>query len=74
MNQGFFTNTGDACTYDLHGGLGLTPEEADTTTLGFIFTPPEWNLRFAADWYEIEITDAIDKTAATQPGEIALDQ
>lgn len=59
VNQGFFTNTGDACIYDLHGGLGLTPEEADTTTLGFIFTPPEWNLRFAADWYEIEITDAI---------------
>jgi outer membrane receptor protein involved in Fe transport len=59
INLGFFTNTGDACIYDLHGGLGLTPEEADTTTIGFILTPQDWDIRFAADWYQIEITDAI---------------
>ncbi|MEY4640859.1 MAG: Vitamin transporter BtuB precursor, partial [Pseudomonadota bacterium] len=59
INQGFFTNTGDACIYDLHGGLGLTPEESDTTTIGFVFTPQDLGVRFAADWYEIEITDAI---------------
>lgn len=59
INLGFFTNTGDACIYDLHGGLGLKPEEADTTTVGFILTPQGWDVRFAADWYEIEITDAI---------------
>lgn len=59
INLGFFTNTGDPCIYDLHGGLGLTPEEADTTTVGFIFTPQDYNVRFAADWYQIEISDAI---------------
>jgi outer membrane receptor protein involved in Fe transport len=60
VNQGFFTNTGDACIYDLHGGLGLKPEEADTTTIGFVFTPEALGgVRFAADWYQIEITDAI---------------
>jgi outer membrane receptor protein involved in Fe transport len=59
INLGFFTNTGDPCIYDLHGGLGLTPEEADTTTVGFILSPDDWNVRFAADWYQIEITDAI---------------
>ncbi len=59
INLGFFTNTGDACIYDLHGGLELKPEEADTTTIGFILTPQDWDVRFAADWYQIEITDAI---------------
>lgn len=59
INLGFFTNTGDPCIYDLHGGLSLTPEEADTTTLGFILTPQDYNVRFAADWYQIEISDAI---------------
>ncbi len=59
INLGFFTNTGDACIYDLHGGLELKPEEADTTTLGFILTPADWDIRFAADWYQIDITDAI---------------
>jgi iron complex outermembrane receptor protein len=59
INLGFFTNTGDACILDLHGGLELQPEEADTTTLGFVTTLEDWNVRFAADWYNIEITDAI---------------
>jgi iron complex outermembrane recepter protein len=59
INAGFFTNTGDPCIYDLHGGLALQPEEADTTTLGFVLTPEAVDVRFAADWYQIEITDAI---------------
>jgi outer membrane receptor protein involved in Fe transport len=59
INAGFFTNTGDACILDLHGGLALQPEEADTTTLGFVLTPDAWDVRFAADWYQIEISDAI---------------
>jgi len=59
INLGFFTNTGDACIYNLRGGLELQPEEADTTTVGFVLTPPDWNVRFAADWYQIEIAQAI---------------
>jgi len=54
-----FLSQGDACTFHLRGGLDLTPEESDTTTLGFILTPDAWNFRFAADWYNIEISDAI---------------
>ncbi|MES2624111.1 MAG: TonB-dependent receptor [Pseudomonadota bacterium] len=59
INAGFFTNTGDECIYDLHGGLALQPEEADTTTVGFVLTPDAFDVRFAADWYQIEIADAI---------------
>jgi outer membrane receptor protein involved in Fe transport len=51
--------TTDPCNYDLRGGLELVPEEADTTTLGFVITPPGVNLRFAVDFYEIELSQAI---------------
>lgn len=50
---------GDACTSHANGGLGLSPETSDTKTFGIILTPFDWNLRFAADWYNIELEDAI---------------
>ena len=42
------------------GNPSVRPEEADTTTAGFVFTPTAApNLSLSFDWYEIEITDAI---------------
>lgn len=60
-----FASQGDDCTFLLRGGLDLAPEEADTTTLGFILTPEFLGVRFAADYYRIEIEDAI--TPASVP-------
>jgi len=60
VNQGFFTLTGDPCKYELRGGYqNLKPEQADTTTLGFMLQPENLNVRFAADYYKIDIEDAI---------------
>jgi iron complex outermembrane recepter protein len=49
----------DPAAWTLAGGLDVTPEEADTDTIGFVYTPRNANFRFAADWYQIEIRDAI---------------
>ncbi len=39
------------------GNPDLRPEEADTTTLGMVFSFDQ--LRFSVDWFEIDINDAI---------------
>ncbi len=65
VSQGFGTFTGDACVVDLHGGITLKPESADTTTLGFVITPPNRTVRLAVDYYDIQIKDAITP-ASTQ--------
>lgn len=59
VSQGFFTNTGDPCTVELRGGLDLQPEVSDTVTFGVVLTPADWNVRFAVDYFSIEIEDAI---------------
>ena len=43
------------------GNLDLVQEEADTTTVGLIYTP-DWieGLQVSVDWYDIDISDAID--------------
>ncbi|MGD2168043.1 MAG: TonB-dependent receptor, partial [Gammaproteobacteria bacterium] len=42
------------------GNPSVRPEEADTTTIGFVLTPNSApNFSLSLDWYEIEITDAI---------------
>jgi iron complex outermembrane recepter protein len=42
------------------GNPALAPEEADTVTVGFVYSP-DWaeNLVFSVDFYEIEVSDAI---------------
>jgi outer membrane receptor protein involved in Fe transport len=40
------------------GNPNLTPEQADTYTVGVVFTPTE-DLSFALDYYDIEIEDTI---------------
>ncbi|MBN8819055.1 MAG: TonB-dependent receptor [Sphingomonas sp.] len=53
--------TGDDPTPILNGGsFALTPEKADTTTLGAVFSPPFIpGLRMSLDWYQIKIRDAV---------------
>ena len=41
------------------GNAALEPEEADTVTFGFVITPESIPLTVAADWYQIEVNDAI---------------
>jgi len=42
------------------GNLALSPEEADTTTVGIVFTPSD-ALSLTLDWWNIEIDRAITK-------------
>jgi len=42
------------------GNPNLAPEEADTLTAGFVYQPSRVpGLQFSADWYRIELSDAI---------------
>jgi outer membrane receptor protein involved in Fe transport len=45
--------------------VNLKPEKADTTTLGFVFTPKDFvpGLQFAADYFRIKISDAIEQAS-----------
>lgn len=43
------------------GNPNLTPEEADSYTVGFVYTPDGIPLTLALDYFQIEITDAIEQ-------------
>ncbi|HZL92712.1 MAG TPA: TonB-dependent receptor, partial [Vicinamibacterales bacterium] len=45
----------------LYGGArsGIVPEEADTTTIGFVIEPQQSNVRLAIDYFEIDLDNAI---------------
>ena len=47
------------------GNENVSPEEADTTTIGFVYQPV-WadGLSFSLDWYDIDVTDAIDQLSS----------
>jgi iron complex outermembrane recepter protein len=51
----------DPRTLHLSGNVALRPEEADTSTIGFVLTPArlENRFRFSADYYQIEIENGI---------------
>ncbi|MES2625807.1 MAG: TonB-dependent receptor [Pseudomonadota bacterium] len=57
--RGFYTFTGDPCTAVLRGGIDLKPEKSDTTTFGFVVALPDYKARLSADYFRIEIMDAI---------------
>lgn len=46
------------------GNPSLSPEEANTTTVGMVWQPTfaDWidGLQFSVDWYEIKLTDTVD--------------
>jgi outer membrane receptor protein involved in Fe transport len=54
-------NANDDATPILNGGsFALEPEKADTTTAGIVFQPEFVpGLRLSADWYQIELEDAV---------------
>jgi outer membrane receptor protein involved in Fe transport len=64
----------------LTGSPDLTPELANTNTLGVVFSPTRWadGLQFSVDYYEIELKDGVQRgssqlvadncAAATGPG------
>lgn len=58
-NNAWTNNPFDPCTADLRGDPGVIPEESDTLTLGLVVTPPGRSVRFAVDYYEITIDNAL---------------
>lgn len=62
---------GDDPTPILNGGsFSLSPEKADTTTAGAVFSPTFIpRLRFSVDWYEIKLKQAV----TTLPGQRIVD-
>jgi outer membrane receptor protein involved in Fe transport len=65
VNNPFNGNAADPTPILAGGNFALTPETADTWTVGAIFFPMR-NLRFSIDWYEIRITDAVTTPAGQQ--------
>jgi len=57
-------NFTDPCQWNLEGNVNLRPETSDTTTAGFVFTPPSvTGLQFSADWFHIKIKNAIQQAS-----------
>jgi outer membrane receptor protein involved in Fe transport len=61
-------NSTDPCNWSLEGNVDLKPEKADTTTFGIVFTPDELlpGFQFAADYFKIKISDAIQQANVTR--------
>jgi iron complex outermembrane recepter protein len=55
------TTSPDPVGATLYGGArnGILPEEADTTTIGFVIQPPDSNIRLALDWFKIDLQNSI---------------
>ena len=55
----------DPCNWSLEGNVDLKPEKADTTTAGIVITPADLlpGFSFAADFFKIKITDAIQQAS-----------
>jgi iron complex outermembrane receptor protein len=68
VNNPFNGNAVDPTPILGGGDFALTPEVADTTTAGIVFSPGGFaeGLRLSADWYQIEIDDAITSTNGQQ--------
>jgi outer membrane receptor protein involved in Fe transport len=58
---GFFGSQNDPTTLIISGDVGLKPERAETTTIGFVITPSGAadGFRFSADLWDITIKDGI---------------
>jgi len=63
-----FTGTNDVLiTYQRGRNPNLNPEEADTNVIGFVYEP-SWvpGLRMSTDWWEVDISGAIDSITEQQ--------
>jgi iron complex outermembrane receptor protein len=58
---GFFGSQNDPTTLIISGNVALRPEQAETTTIGFVITPSgaAEGFRFSADLWDITIDDGI---------------
>jgi outer membrane receptor protein involved in Fe transport len=63
-----FTGTNNVNVSFFRGGNpSLRPEEADTTVFGFVYEPSyAESLRMSLDWYEIDISGAVDSITEQQ--------
>lgn len=61
-------NVSEPTTIQLGGSFDLAPEDATTTTAGLVFRfhGAAEGLQLSADWYEVEITEAITSPNANQ--------
>jgi hypothetical protein len=61
MNPWTNTMSPDPVGAILYGGArnGILPEEADTTTIGFVIQPQNSSIRLALDYFQIEVVDSI---------------
>ncbi|HEY8509985.1 MAG TPA: TonB-dependent receptor, partial [Steroidobacteraceae bacterium] len=66
----------DNSVVTLSGAFNLLPEEGDTTTLGFVFTPSGWarGFQLSFDWYEIDIARAISSAGTGISAQGIVDQ
>ncbi len=55
------------CNWNLKGNTALRPEQSATTTIGIVLTPKDLlsGFQFAADYFRIDITDAIQQANVT---------
>lgn len=65
VNNPFNGNASDTTPILGGGNFALTPEKADTTTLGAVLSPAS-RLRLSVDWYEIKIADAVTTPSGQQ--------
>ncbi|MBN7797629.1 TonB-dependent receptor domain-containing protein [Parahaliea mediterranea] len=61
-----FTGDSNAISRLLTGNENLDQEESKTKTIGVVWSPMAADLQFSLDWYDISITDAIDRTTDQQ--------
>ena len=60
-----YPGVGSSATVISGGGAGfLEPETSDAFTLGLIFTPTDYNLSIALDYFEIEVQDQVAQLGA----------
>jgi outer membrane receptor protein involved in Fe transport len=62
----WMNNLLEPCIADLRGEPGLVPEESDTLTLGLVVAPRGRSVRFAVDYYEITIDDALTSASSSR--------
>ncbi|MBB5987532.1 TonB-dependent receptor domain-containing protein [Sphingobium lignivorans] len=65
VSNPFNSNAADATPILSGGNFALTPEKANTWTVGAVVSPTR-NLRFSVDWFAIKITDAVTTPAGQQ--------
>lgn len=65
VNNPFNGNALDSTPIQGGGNFGLAPEKADTTTAGVVLRPLR-GLSLSADWFEIEINDAVTTPSGQQ--------